>query len=121
MKLSIRVGIILCLVTLVFGGAAFALVYHINDAAEAAKKEYAAEVSAYFNERDEKIKHDVENLTVTEIERLKSETSQYLHEKMNADYQKQLNQTSDEVTRVTNQKIKELKDYIDQLISEGNE
>jgi hypothetical protein len=106
------VGMTLIL-TFIVGGAAGALVFHVNDAAEAVKQEYGSEIESYFSERDEKIKNDVQHLTQTEIQRLRDETNQYLKDKISQDYQKELNKKSNEITQVTNQKIEEIKKYID--------
>lgn len=98
------------------GGISGALVYHINDAAEAAKQEYQQEINQYLSEKDLKIKNDVSNLTQTEIQRLKDETQKYLNEKINQDYQSSLNQKTEEIKKVTDQKIEEIKNYIDELL-----
>lgn len=103
------------------GGAAGALVYHVNDAAEVLKKEYESKVASYFSERDGKITNDVQDLTQSEIQRLKDETNEYLNSKLNEDYQSELNQKSNEISQVTDQKIKEIKDYIDQLMKSENQ
>lgn len=114
------VGITLIL-TFIVGGAAGALVFHVKDAAEAVKKEYGREIDSYMSERDGKIKNDVQDLTQTEIKRLREETDRYLRDKLNQDYQKELNQKSNEITQVTNQKIEEIKKYIDIQIQGRNE
>ncbi|KAF0819037.1 hypothetical protein KIS4809_2329 [Bacillus sp. ZZV12-4809] len=119
-KLKNKVSVLIILLIITFSGAAGALVYHINDAAEAAKLEYSKDINQYFEGKDEKIKHDVENLTSTEIERLRSETNKYLQEKLNTDYQNELNAKSNEIVNVTNKKIEEIKDFIDVLIKEKN-
>lgn len=106
------VGITVIL-TFIVGGAAGALVLHVNDAADTVKQEYGSEIESYFSERDEKIKNDVQHLTQTEIQRLRDETNQYLKDKLTQDYQKELNQKSNEITQVTNKKIEEIKQYID--------
>jgi oligoendopeptidase F len=114
------IGITLIL-TFIVGGAAGALVFHVNDAADAVKKEYGREIDSYMSEREGKIKNDVQDLTQTEIKRLREETDRYLRDKLNQDYQKELNQKSNEITQVTNQKIVENKKYIDIQIQESNE
>ena len=116
-----KVVVITVILTFVIGGAAGALVYHVNDAAEVLKKDYESKVSAYFSERDGKIKNDVEGLTQSEIQRLKDETNQYLTSKLNEDYQGELNQKSNEITQVTDQKIEEIKQYIDRLVKSKNQ
>jgi hypothetical protein len=120
-KLFSKVAVITIILTFVIGGAAGALVYHVNDAAEGLKKEYGSKVASYFSERDDKIKNDVQGLTTSEIQRLKDETNQYLNSKLNEDYQSELNQKSNEITQVTDQKIIELKTYIDQLLEGKSE
>jgi uncharacterized membrane protein len=116
-----KVVVITVILTFVIGGAAGALVYHVNDAADGLKKDYESKVAAYFSERDGKIKNDVEGLTQSEIQRLKDETNQYLTSKLNEDYQGELNQKSNEITQVTDQKIGEIKQYIDELMKSKNQ
>ncbi|MCA1055319.1 hypothetical protein LCM10_10015 [Rossellomorea aquimaris] len=120
-KLFSKVFIITAICCFIVGGAAGALVYHVNDAAEVLKKEYEAEISSYFSERDMKVKNDVQALTESEIQRLKDETHYYLNEKLNENYQKELNEKSNEITKVTDQKIVEIKSYIDTLLKEKSE
>jgi uncharacterized membrane protein len=115
-KLFSKVAVITIILTFVIGGAAGALVYHVNDAAEGLKKEYGSKVASYFSERDDKIKNDVQGLTTSEIQRLKDETNQYLNSKISEDYQRELNQKSNEISQVTDQKIIEIKDYVDKLM-----
>lgn len=100
----------------VAASVASALVYHINDAAEVAKVEYKKQIEGYLAERDEKIKNDVSDITQSEINRLRSETSQYLNEKLDQDYQYELNHKTNEIRQVTDQKIEEIKKYIDGLL-----
>jgi cell division protein FtsX len=114
-----KIVVIVILITCMVSGVAFALVYHVNDAAEAVKQEYGNEINSYLSERDEKIKNDVQDLTQIEIQRLRDETHQYLNQKINQDYQKELNLKSNEIKEVTNQKIEEIKEYID-LQMRGN-
>jgi uncharacterized membrane protein len=120
-KLFSKVVVITIILTFVIGGAAGALVYHVNDAAEGLKKEYESKVASYFSERDDKIKNDVQGLTQNEIQRLKDETNQYFNSKLNEDYHSELNQKSNEISQVTDQKIIELKTYIDQLLEGKSE
>jgi uncharacterized membrane protein len=116
-----KVVVITIILTFVIGGAAGALVYHVNDAAEVLKNEYESKVASYFSERDDKIKNDVQGLTQNEIQRLKDETNQYLNSKLNEDYQSELNQKSNEISQVTDQKIIELKAHIDKLLEGKSE
>jgi predicted flavoprotein YhiN len=118
---SLKILPLLFIFLLVTGGVVGALVYHVNDAADAAKKETDAKIEAYFSNRDEKIKNDVQHLTQTEIQRLKDETNQYLDEKLKQDYQSALNQKSNEIKKVTDQKIEEIKQFIDQQLQEQRE
>jgi hypothetical protein len=120
-KLFTKVAVITIILTFVIGGAAGALVYHVNDAAEGLKKEYGSKVASYFSERDDKIKNDVQGLTTSEIQRLKDETNQYLNSKISEDYQRELNQKSNEISQVTDQKIIEIKDYVDKLMKGKDE
>jgi uncharacterized membrane protein len=120
-KLFSKVAVITIILTFVIGGAAGALVYHVNDAAEGLKKEYGSKVASYFSERDDKIKNDVQGLTTSEIQRLKDETNQYLNSKISEDYQRELNQKSNEISQVTDQKIIEIKDYVDKLMKGKDE
>ena len=120
-RLFPKVVVVTLILTFIVGGAAGALVYHVNDAADTIKQEYGSKIKTYLSERDEKIKNDVQDLTQTEIQRLRDETSQYLNEKVNEDYQNELNQKSNEITQVTNQKIEEIKKYIDLQMQGKNE
>ncbi|NQD65125.1 hypothetical protein HP456_04250 [Bacillus haikouensis] len=120
-KLFTKVAVITIILTFVIGGAAGALVYHVNDAAKGLKKEYGSKVASYFSERDDKIKNDVQGLTTSEIKRLKDETNQYLNSKISEDYQRELNQKSNEISQATDQKIIEIKDYVDKLMKGKDE
>lgn len=116
MNLFKKVSVLLVAFVFVAAGVVGGLVYHINDAAEAAKVDYKNQIEAYHSEKDEKIKNDVADFTSSEINRLRSETSQYLNEKLSQDYQVELNQKSAEIKQVTDQKIEEIKKYIDELL-----
>ncbi|ANB58127.1 hypothetical protein GFC29_534 [Anoxybacillus sp. B7M1] len=115
-KIPLRVLFITIVLFFVSGGLSGAVVYHMSDAAEAAKKEYQQEINQYLSEKDMKIKNDLSNVTQSEIQRLQDETKKYLNEKLNQDYQQSLNQKTEEIKKVTDQKIEEIKNYIDQLL-----
>lgn len=119
-KIPLRILLVTFVLFFVGGGVGGALVYHINDAAEAAKQEYQQEIDQYLLEKDMKIKNDVANITQTEIQRLKDETEGYLNEKINQDYQNALNEKTEEIKKVTDQKIEEIKQFIDELLESAN-
>ncbi|SER00373.1 hypothetical protein SAMN05216232_3932 [Virgibacillus subterraneus] len=102
---------------LIGAGTVSALVYHINDAADNLKNEYKEEVEVYQSEKDIKIKNDVSHITQQEIERMQTETRDYLNQRLGDDYQDSLNEKSDEIQKVTDEKIEEIKQYIDELLS----
>ena len=106
----ILITVVLCLVGAV---TAFALVYHIDDAAEALKAEYKDRIDEYKSEKDFKIRNDVSHLTQQEIERMRTETEDYLQNRLGEDYHDALNEKSDEIRKVTAEKIAELKKFID--------
>ena len=111
----IALTVALCLVGAV---TAFALVYHIDDAAEALKAEYKDRIDEYKSEKDFKIRNDVSHLTQQEIERMRTETEDYLQMRLGADYQDALNEKSNEIRKVTDEKIEELKRFIDTELAE---
>jgi len=100
-----------------FGGTVGALTYHIVDAAERLKEEYAAEIAEYKSNKDFMIKNDVSHFTQEEIERLENETRSYLDDQINMDYQNSLNEKTVEIIEMTDKKIRELKQYIDELLN----
>jgi uncharacterized membrane protein YraQ (UPF0718 family) len=120
-KLSNKILLLTVVFTLILSGVAGALVYHINDAANAVKAESESRIKSYFSEKDSRVKADLQHLTETEIQRLKDETDQYLQQQINQDYQNELNQKSAKIQQVTNQKIQEIKDYIDNLMKEKSQ
>ena len=107
--------VVMCLVGTI---TAFALVYHVNDAAEALKAEYKDRIDEYKSEKDFKIRNDVSHLTQQEIERMRTETEDYLQMRLGADYQDALNEKSNEIRKVTDEKIEELKRFIDTELAE---
>lgn len=120
-KLSNKILLLTVVFTVILSGVAGALVYHISDAANAVKAESENQINSYFSEKDSRVKADLQNITETEIQRLKDETDQYLQQQINQDYQNELNQKSAEIQQVTNQKIQEIKDYIDNLMKEKSQ
>ncbi|MBS4207504.1 hypothetical protein [Bacillus sp. FJAT-50079] len=115
MKVKILISTVVLF--LVGAGVGAALAYHIEDAAAALKGTYQSEIEAYQSGKSEKIKNDVSDLTQGEIERLELETREYLQQQLNSDYQDSLNEKSAEIQRVTDEKIQEIKNYIDGLLS----
>jgi len=114
-KLTVKVLGLTLGASLMFGGVAGALVYHINDAAERLKGEYKAEVEQYNKEKEFKIKNDVSSMTQDEIKRMENETREYLNQRLAIDYQSSLNAKSQEIIVQANVKIEEVKEYIDTL------
>ena len=102
---------------LIIVGTVNALVYHINDEAERLKVEYQTQISEYKASKDFKIKNDVSYITEQEIKRMQTETEEYLQMRLGQDYQKALNEKTEEIIRVTDEKIEEIKQYIDELLN----
>lgn len=115
-KISIKVFVLTILFTLIIGGVAGALVYHVNDAADALKQDIEKQIEQYNEEKNQKIKNDLSHLTQEEIQRMRDEIERYLQEKLSQDYQDELNTKTDEIKNAANQKIEELKKYIDELL-----
>src|SRR5690625_3741155 len=102
--------VVMCLVGTI---TAFALVYHVDDAADALKVEYNERIDGDEAEKDVKNEHDVSHLTQQEIERMRTETEDYLQQRLGTDYTDALNEKSDEIRKATDEKIAELKKFID--------
>lgn len=117
MKLKNKIAVALVTVLLVSIGTVSALVYHIEDASKALKSEYAERIEEYKSTKDFKIKNDVSHLTQEQIERLRTETADYLQLRLNQDYSESLNEKTEEIIRVTDEKIEEIKQYIDELLN----
>ncbi|WP_096269511.1 hypothetical protein [Paucisalibacillus globulus] len=117
MKIKGRVLLITLVLMLVGIGTASALVYHINDSAKALKEDYQEQIEVYQSEKDFKIKNDVSHLTQMEIKRMQTETQEYLTQKLGQDYQNSLNEKTDEIIATTDEKIEEIKLFIDGLIN----
>src|SRR5690554_1292284 len=94
-----------------------ALVYHVEDEAERLKVVYAEQIEEYKATKDLKIKNDVSHITQEQIERMRTETEEYLQMRLGQDYQDGLNEKADEIIRVTDEKIEEIKQYIDELLN----
>lgn len=114
--LKIKKGRLVVLVTVFFligasiGGA---LVYHINDAAEALKAEYKDRIDDYQKDKELLLRNDTMDITQQQIERMRAETEEYLQQQLNADYNRSLNEKTDEILQITDEKIEEIKRYID--------
>jgi|SRR5690625_171685 len=108
---SILIGLLL------ISGTVSALVYHIEDAAESLKVEYAERIEEHKASKSFKIKNDVSHLTLEQIERMRSETEEYLYMRLGQDYQLALNDETDAIIRLTDEKIEEIKQYIDDLLN----
>lgn len=117
--LKIKKGRLVVLVTVFFligasiGGA---LVYHINDAAEALKAEYKDRIDDYQKDKELLLRNDTMDITQQQIERMRAETEEYLQQQLNADYNRSLNEKSDEILQITDEKIEEIKRYIDEQL-----
>jgi|SRR5690606_5614446 len=114
-------GIVLSVGMFAFGTVLSALVYHVTERKEQIKVMYAEEIDSHFDNLQYRVKLATDPYTQESIERLEAETNNYLHQKLQDNFQSREQEKLDEITDATDSAIEEVKEYIDQYIQDKNE